>query len=198
MHSLFEPLFERRFVYVKFKRIHLTLSGGNKKENIMQTFLPYADFYESARCLDYRRLGKQRVEVLQIVNTLLNPGQKGWKNHPAVIMWKSNIPALSLYGVICCNVWISKQYRDTCKEKILNSLSLKMDGVWTEKILQDMSERKSFYPTWFGWEEFHSSHRSNLLRKNYDFYKKYGWNENTSKPYIWPVPSNPSSVGSKP
>jgi len=32
----------------------------------MQTFLPYADFKESAQCLDYRRLGKQRVEAKQI------------------------------------------------------------------------------------------------------------------------------------
>lgn len=28
----------------------------------MQTFLPYPDFKKSAQCLDYRRLGKQRVD----------------------------------------------------------------------------------------------------------------------------------------
>ena len=28
----------------------------------MQTFLPYPDFKQSAACLDYSRLGKQRVE----------------------------------------------------------------------------------------------------------------------------------------
>ncbi|MDQ1681515.1 MAG: hypothetical protein QOH99_56, partial [Frankiaceae bacterium] len=33
----------------------------------MQTFLPYADFGASARVLDDRRLGKQRVETLQIL-----------------------------------------------------------------------------------------------------------------------------------
>ena len=36
----------------------------------MQTFLPYADFAESARALDQKRLGKQRVEVIQIVRAL--------------------------------------------------------------------------------------------------------------------------------
>ena len=33
----------------------------------MQTFLPHADFDRSAEVLDLRRLGKQRVEVIQIV-----------------------------------------------------------------------------------------------------------------------------------
>jgi len=30
----------------------------------MQTFLPYADFKLSTRVLDYKRLGKQRVEAM--------------------------------------------------------------------------------------------------------------------------------------
>ena len=36
----------------------------------MQTFLPYPDFTQSAKTLDYRRLGKQRVEAWQILNAL--------------------------------------------------------------------------------------------------------------------------------
>ena len=153
----------------------------------MQTFLPYADFYRSATCLDNKRLGKQRVEVLQIINTLFNPEPKGWRNHPAVLMWKENIPALSLYGIICVNVWLSKSYKDTCREKILLALNRNLSGTWTEETLLKMSGESEFYPFWFGWEEFHSSHRSNLLRKDYDFYKQYGWKEDTTIPYYWPV-----------
>lgn len=33
----------------------------------MQTFLPYGSFIESAKCLDYGRLGKHRVEAKQII-----------------------------------------------------------------------------------------------------------------------------------
>ena len=33
----------------------------------MQTFLPYSDFIKTARCLDYKRLGKQRVEAKRIL-----------------------------------------------------------------------------------------------------------------------------------
>ena len=54
----------------------------------MQTFLPYTDFIKSAKCLDYKRLGKQRVEAKQILNILLGETTKaGWTNHPAVLMW---------------------------------------------------------------------------------------------------------------
>jgi len=59
----------------------------------VQTFLPYADFGESARALDTRRLGKQRVETLQIVRALTRPGN-GWRHHPAVRMWRGYEEAL--------------------------------------------------------------------------------------------------------
>ena len=69
----------------------------------MQTFLPYKSFEKTAECLDYRRLGKQRVEALQIFNALTGVPTKsgksytGWLNHPAVIMWKGYEEALLLY-----------------------------------------------------------------------------------------------------
>lgn len=33
------------------------------------------------------------------------------------------------------------------------------------------------YPDWFGNEDFHKAHRSNLLRKDMQFYSQYGWSE---------------------
>jgi len=33
----------------------------------MQTFLPYPDLRDSVACLDNKRLGKQRVEAMQIL-----------------------------------------------------------------------------------------------------------------------------------
>ena len=43
----------------------------------MQTFTPYSDFQASARALDNKRLGKQRVEVIQIVRAITVPGTPG-------------------------------------------------------------------------------------------------------------------------
>ena len=54
----------------------------------MQTFLPYRDFKQSFRVLDYRRLGKQRVEAHQVLNVLLGRTTTGgWRNHPITRMW---------------------------------------------------------------------------------------------------------------
>ena len=56
----------------------------------MQTFLPYKSFRKTALCLDNKRLGKQRVETLQILRALTGYyNQSGaWLNHPAVKMWR--------------------------------------------------------------------------------------------------------------
>jgi hypothetical protein len=63
----------------------------------MQTFLPYPNAWASARCLDNKRLGKQRVECKQILLALGidvgehrgNPESR-WRHHPAVRMWRSH------------------------------------------------------------------------------------------------------------
>ena len=40
-------------------------------------------------------------------------------------------------------------------------------------------------PPWLGDERVHASHRSNLLRKDKDFYSKYNWSESNDMPYYW-------------
>ena len=55
----------------------------------MQTFLPYTDFIKGAKCLDYKRLGKQRIEAKTIYDILTgNAKSNAWKNHPATKMWE--------------------------------------------------------------------------------------------------------------
>lgn len=139
----------------------------------MQTFLPYSDFTASANTLDRLRLGKQRVEVLQILQTLRGTAKNGgWKNHPAVKMWKGYENALVVYGAAVCDVWKSRGYQDTCSEKIA--------------ALYDKSA-ESIMPPWLGDEQLHASHRSNLLRKNPSHYGQFKWVERDDLPYIWPV-----------
>lgn len=115
----------------------------------MQTFLPYSDFFKTAQVLDRQRLGKQRVECLQILKCLLEEENR-WKNHPAVKMWKKYENCLVLYGIIICREWKSRGYKDTCYEKIKQFYNL-------EKSLK--------FPLFIGNEEFHKSHQSNLIRK---------------------------------
>lgn len=45
----------------------------------MQTFLPFPSFEETASALDYKRLGKQRVETWQLIRAL-NGESLGWRS----------------------------------------------------------------------------------------------------------------------
>ncbi|MFP3464126.1 pyrimidine dimer DNA glycosylase/endonuclease V [Leifsonia sp. SIMBA_070] len=60
----------------------------------VQTFLPYPSFARSVRVLDRARMGKQRVEALQVLRAITVPGY-GWRNHPVAKMWRI-LPGTSL------------------------------------------------------------------------------------------------------
>lgn len=135
----------------------------------MQTFLPYASFKKSARVLDNRRLGKQRVEALTILKIITERSKGGgWKSHPAVLMWASFPEMLGLYLNCCISEWERRG-------KVNNMECWLVEG-WLEQ-----------WPWWLGREELHASHRANLLRKDPAFYGKYGWTEDPSTPYWWPT-----------
>jgi hypothetical protein len=142
----------------------------------MQTFLSFENFYKSAEVLDNKRLGKQRVECIQLLQALAPGSTSRWQNHPACKMWKGSELYLAEYSLEVCNRWISKGFKDTCKDKT-NKLVEENYKMWNSK----------GYPKWLGNAEFHASHRSNLLRKFPEHYNKFGWTEADNLPYIWPV-----------
>ena len=52
----------------------------------MQIFLPYKDVFETAKCLDNRRLNKQIIECRQILDAI-DENSKASCNHPIVKMY---------------------------------------------------------------------------------------------------------------
>lgn len=141
----------------------------------MQTFLPYASFERSAKVLDRARLGKQRVEVLQLLNSIskLEKGLpvKGWSNHPCRKMWQKHSNALVAYGLAICVEWVNRGYKDTCFDKI-NSFY--------------QNSKTSELPPFIGNIDFHNSHKSNLLRKDKAYYTRFWKNIPHNIDYIWP------------
>ena len=132
----------------------------------MQTFLPYKSFNKTFKILDYRRLGKQRVEAHQILNVLLQrTDTKGWRNHPIVRMWDGYENALKHYLNLCIEEWMERGYNNTMNFEPI--------------------EGELIYPHWLGNKSFHSSHRANLLRKDYEYYSQFGWEEDSENPYTW-------------
>lgn len=156
----------------------------------MQTFLPYPDFEQSMRSLDYRRLGKQRVECFQLLKALGDPDScdlsdmpdyteltingitaklkvPGWTNHPATKMWRGYAGLLAVYHDAAITEWVRRGYKNTMRLRA-------KPGPWPA-------------PPWLGDAAFHASHRSNLLRKAPEHYGQFGWEEPDNLEYIWPV-----------
>lgn len=138
----------------------------------MQIFLPYSDMRKSLQSLDNKRLGKQRVETYQIISAITRRPKldgtpyKGWLNHPCTVMWKNFVPALKLYMNYSIIEWIDRGFKNTME-------------------MESLDETQIILPSFIGNERFHSSHRANLLKKEPDFYQKYGWTENPQDPYVW-------------
>lgn len=141
----------------------------------MQTFLPYPGFAHTAVVLDRRRLGKQRVEVVQILKAITGDSD-GWKNHPACKMWLGHTEALVAYGVIMCLEWINRGYNDTTLPKIMSFSN---------------PNNRVILPPWVGYPPFHRAHRSNLLRKAPEHYGPIFLEDDPNLPddleYLWPV-----------
>lgn len=143
----------------------------------MQTFLPYADFESSAAVLDRARLGKQRVETLQIMRSL-NTGS-GWQNHPAVRMWRGHELALWEYQIAVIREWTGRGYADTCLDKTRLHL---------REILEERNaSEEEHLPPWMGDPAFHRAHQSNLVRKDPDHYREYFPDVPDNLEYIWPL-----------
>lgn len=154
----------------------------------MQTFVPSSDLEIITWSLDKLRLGKQRVESWQILNTLghLERGdfymvdkngrrrKRGWLTHPAVLMWKGHEWFLCLYGEAVCKEWIERG----CNDNMLNRFEL-----WRSQ--HPNANKKP--PIWWGNELVHASHRSKLLEKNYDHYKDYFPFDEAGMEYYWPT-----------
>lgn len=139
----------------------------------MQTFLPYDSFQKSARSLDRQRLGKQRVEVYQILRAI-NGETKGWRNHPATNMWRGYEKTLVVYGLAVCHEWMARGYVDNMQNRI---------GEYFYKFPDAADHR----PSWLGDPQFHLSHQSNLIRKFPEHYGLQFPGVADNLEYVWPV-----------
>jgi hypothetical protein len=145
----------------------------------MQTFLPFPDFAASARALDNRRLGKQRVEVYQILRALRGV-TKGWQNHPATKMWRGYDNALAAYGSAMSVEWSARGFKDTLILRYWMYATPEGTGALADSFVVTL-------PSWFGNAALHRSHQSNLLRKDPAHYGPKFPGVTADLPYVWPV-----------
>jgi len=108
------------------------------------------------------------MEVKQILKALVAQG--GWRYHPATLMWEGYESALAQYGLECCQEWLRRGYRDTTMPSFI-----------------EMASPEAPRPPWFGRDDFHRAHQSNLIRKKPEFYRPiFGSEVPDDLPYLWP------------
>jgi hypothetical protein len=133
----------------------------------MQTFFPYKDYDMSAQALDSKRLNKQVLECYQILKVLSNPDPRaGWRNHPAVKMWRNHEAEL-------WNYTMAMVYEATDR------------GIKTDKNLDNLNalhKSEGMYwgfgePTWFNdsivMAKVNATHKANLYRKDPQYYFEF-------------------------
>ncbi len=147
----------------------------------MQTFLPYPEFERSAAVLDTMRLGKQRVETLQILRALSLP-EYGWRSHPVVAMWRGRRAALVRYGLSTVAQWRQRGFPDSTAASIAEFAPEAVD------LTQPQLAATGRLPSWVGDERLHRSHRSKLLAKNPGHYANHFCDVPADLDYFWPEP----------
>lgn len=159
----------------------------------MQTFVPYADFAESAAVLDNKRLNKQLLEGRQIYSILSSKRTTGgWINHPAVKMWRNFDNALF-------------SYLNAVKEECV------IRGINTEKNWNALEEMHNWnwdrgpnliMPPWWGDERVHQSHRNNLYVKDPEYYAQFANDKRVACcekcNYFWPVANHAKDYSPNP
>lgn len=139
---------------------------------MVNTFVVSSDVVECAKALDYRRLGKQRVEAYQIWRTLMGL-TKGWKNHPAVKMWAGYEDYLAVYCNTMIEEWKARGYKNTMVHL---------------PHCQDPEK-----PWWWGTESVIKSHQASLNRKKPDFYH-FDVSQEEFPNYVWPTTRGPQEL----
>ena len=128
----------------------------------IQTFLPYADFEQSAAVLDYKRLGAQINECCTLLGALHETNEKGgYANHPAAKMWRGHELQLAQFGLVCEEEWEKRGYK------------VRKNRTTLEQHLDWARDGEMAHPWWFGLPAVHLQYQRLLLLKNYDLYSQY-------------------------
>lgn len=165
---------------------------------MVNIFLPFPNIYYSIKCLDDKRLGKQRLECKQIINLLEEYDRthiipsKGWSSHPAFLSWIGYTNHLKVYFNICVREWINRGFVNNMElyyidESLFNIVECSFDE---SKAVYDNSKFNIYsFPYWITFPPFYKSHQAALLRKNPKYYIKFfglELGEFINNGYLWP------------
>jgi hypothetical protein len=133
----------------------------------MKTFLPYKSFVNTALTLDNKRLNKQILECYQILNVLSNDDpHAGWRNHPAVKMWRGHEWGLYNYAMTMVDEANERGIKTENNVRNLKNLSERMYQYWGVDNPGWMDDKKVM-------ARVTTTHKANLYRKDPEFYFEF-------------------------
>jgi hypothetical protein len=139
----------------------------------MQTFLPHDNIILSAQALDSKRLNKQILEAYQILNVLSgNSPTGGWRNHPAVLMWKGHEYSLRSYAYTMIGEARKRGIKVDKNQENIASLEKRFSDRWGDRS-----------PKWFGDHaklmRITTTHKANLFKKDPIYYAHFAYAQNS-------------------
>jgi len=135
----------------------------------MQTFLPSADPSISASLLDNKRLNKQILECYQILNVLSGKSKgNGWRNHPAVLMWKGYERGLWHYVQAMVYEARKRGIRTENNEFNLNALKDQCWDLWGNDAPSFWSDNNKLM-------RVTTTHKASLFDKDPIYYAKFAY-----------------------
>lgn len=163
---------------------------------MVNTFIIVPDIYQTAKMLDDKRLGKQRLEAKQLIDVLERYDQTmvlegGWSTHPATRSWVGYTNALKAYFNIMVEEWISRGNNNTMSmypvdHRLFRIVPCSFDGK-TAKFEGNFDQY--CYPYWISFPPLYMSHQASLCRKFPEYYKNFLRDELLpflSNGYLWP------------
>ena len=133
----------------------------------MQTFMPYKSFYHTAQALDNKRLNKQILECYQILKVLSsNDPHAGWRNHPAVKMWKGFEMGLFQYAMVMVEEADKRGIKTENNLRNLNELHARAFEDWGYGMPFWMDDKKVM-------ARVTTTHKANLYRKDPEYYHEF-------------------------
>lgn len=154
---------------------------------MIQTWLPFPNFRESAQALSDSDLELQRYHVLHIIETLHlvetsdlpEEYDKTDVSDLSLVcnMWREYEMQLCEYGLEICDEW---SVRNRIPDPLYQHIAKHLEWATSDDALMGT-------PQWFGNIDFHDSHKSALFRKNPEHYREtLGFDPRVDK-IIWPA-----------
>lgn len=158
----------------------------------MQTYTLFTSHVKTARVLDNVRLGRQRLDVLSILEAILTDDTP-YRGHPAVMSWRSHPEALVWYGFLICHEWrIERGHKDDTWGTLAKyAAEFAMTGVPKSP---DKPIKKFDHPPWIEDKDVLRSHRSNLVRVAPRLYEAEFPGTPANMPYLWPQATHRGEV----